>query len=73
MEAIRGELGGTQGDFAGQDIPEYYENGEHEFIEEYVRDELAAMAAIYEDRRGSVFLEELVDIRQQPGLERELV
>jgi hypothetical protein len=31
------------------------------------------MAAIYEDRRDSVFFEELMDIRQQPGLERELM
>lgn len=73
MEAVRGEIVGTQGDFAGKDVPEYYENGEHEIIEEYVRDELAAMAAIYEELRDSAFFEELMGIRRQVGLERELV
>ena len=73
MEAVRGELVGTQGDFAGSDMPGYYENGEHEIIEEYVRDELAAMAAIYEEVRDSTFFEELMRIRRQVGLERELV
>jgi len=72
MEAVRGELVGTQGDFAGSDMPGYYENGEHEIIEEYVRDELAAMAAIYEELRDSAFFEELMRIRRQVGLEREL-
>jgi len=72
MEAVRGELVGTQGDFAGSDMPGYYENGEHEIIEEYVRDELAAMAAIYEEVRDSTFFEELMRIRRQVGLEREL-
>ena len=32
MEAVRGELVGTQGDFAGSDMPGYYENGEHEIM-----------------------------------------
>jgi len=73
MEAVRGELIGTQGDFAGSDMPGYYENGEHEIIEEYVRDELAAMAAIYEEVRDSTFYEELMRIRRQVGLERDLV
>mgnify|MGYP006287160199 FL=1 len=73
MEAVRGELVGTQGDFAGSDMPGYYENGEHEIIEEYVRDELAAMAAIYEELRDSAFFEELMRIRRQVGLERELM
>ncbi|WP_152415905.1 hypothetical protein [Halovivax asiaticus] len=73
MEAVRGEIVGTQGDFAGEDVPEYYENGKHEIIEEYVRDELAAMAAIYEELRDSAFFEELMGIRRQVGLERELV
>lgn len=73
MEAVRGELVGTQGDFAGEDVPEYYENGEHEIIEEYVRDELAAMAAIYEELRDSAFFEELMGIRRKVGFERELV
>jgi len=73
MEAVRGELVGTQGDFAGEDVPEYYEKGEYEVIEEYVRDELAAMAAIYEELRDSDFFEELMGIRRQVGLERELV
>jgi hypothetical protein len=73
MEAVRGELVGTQGDLAGEDIPEYYENGEHEVIEEYVRDELATMAAIYEELRDSAFFEELMGIRRQVGLERELI
>jgi hypothetical protein len=73
MEEVRGELVGTQGDFAGEDVSEYYENGEHEFIEEYVRDELAAMAAIYEELRDSAFFEELMGIRRQVGLERKLM
>lgn len=73
MEAVRGELVGTQGDFAGEDVPEYYENGEYEVIEDYVHDELAAMAAIYEELRDSAFFEELMGIRRQVGLERDLV
>lgn len=72
MEAVRGELVGTQGDFAGEDVPEYYKNRNHEVIEEYVRDELAAMAAIYEELRDSAFFEELMSIRRQVGLERKL-
>jgi hypothetical protein len=60
MEAVRGELVGTQGDFAGEDVPEYYENGEHEIIGNYVGDELAAVAAIYEELRDSAFFEELM-------------
>lgn len=72
LEAVRGELVGTQGEFTGKEIPSYYESGDYDVIEEYVRDELAAMAAIYDQLRDTVLFEHLMALRRRVGLEREL-
>lgn len=73
MNAIRKELLGTTDPYESRDIPVYYANGQYELIEEYIRDEMAAIRSIFEAVQDTPFFHELMAFRRAAGHERELL
>lgn len=72
LNAVRVELLETQADHDGKDVAKYFQSGEYDLIEEYVRDELVAMATVYEALRELSLFDELMDFRRRIGLDRDL-
>lgn len=72
FEEWRRELVDTESPSGGGEIPDLYEQGKYDRIEDYIVDELEAMEEVYEAVRDTERFKSLLKARQEIGFERDL-
>lgn len=72
FEAWREEFLSTSSPSEGQQMNEFYEQGEYEQMLEYIEDELEAMEELYQEVRNTEYFARLMDMRSDIGYTRPL-